>query len=215
MISVLLVDDHDLVRMGFRLLLEQVPDIEVVGEADCGEAALEQIPKLNPNLVLMDINMPGIGGIEATRKIRHHHPQTQVIVVTAHDDSPFPFQLHEAGALGYLTKGCHADELFTAIRTVAKKLPYISSDVSQKLTVASLNGLDHNSPFSDLSQREMQILLMIVQGKKNKDISDVLNLSQKTISTYRHRLYEKLKVDNDVELALMAIRHGLVERENI
>jgi two-component system invasion response regulator UvrY len=215
MISVLLVDDHDLVRMGFRLLLEQVPDINVVGEADRGETALEQIPGLNPDLVLMDINMPGIGGIEATRKIRHHHPHIQVIAVTAHDDSPFPFQLHEAGALGYLTKGCHADELFTAIRTVSTGKPYISSDVTQKLTVASISGVDHNSPFAELSQREMQILLMIVQGKKNRDISGVLNLSQKTISTYRHRLYEKLKVDNDVELALMAIRHGLVERENI
>lgn len=215
MITVMLVDDHDLVRMGFRLLLEQVPDIDVVGEADRGEAALEKIPELNPNLVLMDINMPGIGGIEATRKIRHHHPEIQVIAVTAHDDSPFPFQLHEAGALGYLTKGCHADELFTAIRTVAKGQPYISTDVSQKLTVARVTGVDPNSPFAELSQREMQILLMIVQGKKNRGISDDLNLSQKTISTYRHRLYEKLKVDNDVELVLMAIRHGLVERENI
>ncbi len=211
MIKVMLVDDHELVRTGFRRLLEGVPDIQVVGEAETGEEALEQIPSLEPNLVLMDINMPGIGGIEATRKIRHRHPDIQIIIVTIHGDDPFPTQLHEAGAKGYLTKGCAAGELFEAIRTVADGNPFVSREVSQKLTIARLSGADTNTPFTSLSKREMQVMMMIIQGQKNREIADSLCLSPKTISTYRHRLYDKLDVENDAELTLLAVRHGLAD----
>jgi len=123
MVRVLLVDDHELVRTGFRHILSGDAGIEVVGEANSGEDALSKVQSLQPNLVLMDVNMPGIGGIEATRKIKRQHPETQVIAVTIHTDAPFPEQLHDAGALGYLTKGCPADELFEAIRTVAAGKP--------------------------------------------------------------------------------------------
>jgi two-component system invasion response regulator UvrY len=211
MIKVMLVDDHELVRTGFRRLLEGVPDIDVVGEAQTGEEALELIPSLEPNLVLMDINMPGIGGIEATRKIRRHFPDVQVITVTVHVEDPFPTQLHEAGAMGYLTKGCAADELFEAVRTVAAGNPFISKEVSQKLTIARLGGSETGTPFASLSKREMQVLMMIIQGQKNRDIADSLCLSPKTISTYRHRLYDKLDVENDAELTLLAVRHGLAD----
>lgn len=213
MIKVLLVDDHELVRTGFRHILQDSPGIEVVGEVECGEDAVIQAKQIKPDLVLMDINMPGIGGIEATRRIRRQNPATQVIAVTVLSDAPFPEQLHEAGALGYLTKGCPADELFQAIKMVASGRPFISSEVSQKLTLAMLTGTNPDSPFNRLSQREMQVLLMITQGQKTQFISDSLCLSPKTVSTYRHRLFEKLGVETDVELTLLAIRHGLITTE--
>ncbi|MCP3869472.1 MAG: UvrY/SirA/GacA family response regulator transcription factor [Gammaproteobacteria bacterium] len=210
MIRVLLVDDHELVRTGFRRILEEDAGIEVAGEAKSGEDALSQVRKLKPDLVLMDINMPGIGGIEATRKIKRLHPQTQIIAVTIHTDAPFPEKLHEAGALGYLTKGCPANELFDAIRAVSVGDPFVSSDISKKMTLALLAGSTPDSPFSTLSQREMQVLLMITQGQKTQDISDSLCLSPKTVSTYRHRLFEKLDVRTDVELTHLALRYGLI-----
>lgn len=214
MIKVLLVDDHELVRTGFRHILQGESGIEVVGEADSGEKAVKMTTELEPDLVLMDVNMPGIGGIEATRKIRRHNPNIQVIAVTVLSDAPFPEQLHDAGALGYLTKGCPAEEMFEAIRTVAGGRPFIAGEVSRKLTIARLTGTDPDSPFNQLSPREMQVLMMIIQGQKTQDISDSLCLSPKTVSTYRHRLFEKLDVETDVELTLMALRHGLVSTES-
>ncbi len=214
MTKVLLVDDHELVRTGLRLILEDHKDIAVVGEANSGEEAVRLTDQLKPDIVLMDISMPGIGGIEATRRIRQRHPEIQVIAVTVHSDSPFPSKLHEAGAIGYLNKGCPADEMFEAIKTVANGKPFVSREVSQKLTLATLNGQNPNSPFRTLSQREMQVLMMIIQGMKNQDISDSLHLSPKTVSTYRHRLFEKLSVETDVELTFMALRHGLVDPQN-
>ncbi|MCW8908494.1 MAG: response regulator [Sedimenticola sp.] len=210
MVKVLLVDDHELVRTGFRHILSNGQGFDVVGEAESGEDAVTKARQLKPDLVLMDINMPGIGGIEATRRIRRQNPETQVIAVTVLSDAPFPEQLHDAGAIGYLTKGCPAEELFQALKTVAGGKPFISSEVSQKLTLARLTGSDPDSPFNSLSQREMQVLLMITQGQKTQFISDSLCLSPKTVSTYRHRLFEKLDVETDVELTLLALRHGLI-----
>ncbi|WP_428604874.1 response regulator [Sedimenticola sp.] len=214
MIKVLLVDDHELVRTGFRHILQDSPGIEVIGEAESGEDAVIKAKQLKPDLVLMDVNMPGIGGIEATRRVRRQNPGTQVIAVTVLADAPFPEQLHEAGALGYLTKGCPAEELFQAIKMVASGRPFISNEVSQKLTLAMLTGSNPDSPFNRLSQREMQVLMMITQGQKTQFISDSLCLSPKTVSTYRHRLFEKLDVETDVELTLLAIRHGLISTAN-
>ncbi len=211
MYKVLIVDDHELVRTGLRLILEDHKDIDVIGEAGCGEDAVRLADSLHPDLVLMDINMPGIGGIEATRRIRQRHPEIQVIAVTVHSDAPFPGKLHEAGAIGYLNKGCPADEMFEAIRSVAAGKPFVSREVSQKLTLATLNGQHPDSPFRSVSQREMQVMMMIIQGMKNQDISDSLHLSPKTVSTYRHRLFEKLRVETDVELTFLALRHGLVD----
>jgi two-component system invasion response regulator UvrY len=213
MIKVLLVDDHELVRTGFRHILDEAQDIQVVGEASTGESALQAIKRESPDIVLMDLNMPGMGGIEATRRIRRNHPETQVIAVTVHSDTPFPTQLHEAGALGYLTKGCPAEELFEAIHAVVKGRPFVSAEVSKKLAVANMTGEGKDSPFSKVASREMQVLMLIIQGKKTQDISDILCLSPKTISTYRHRLYEKLSVETDVELTHMALRYGLMKSE--
>jgi len=215
MIKVLVVDDHELVRTGLKHILAGASDVEVVGDAETGELAITQVKTLMPDIVLMDINMPGIGGIEATRKIRRLYPKTQIIVVTVHSDTACPTQLYDAGAMGYVTKGFPADELFEAIRVVSRGKPYISNEISRKLTLEKISGIDSASPFSILSRRETQVLMMIIQGKKNQDISDSLCLSPKTISTYRHRLFEKLAVDTDVELIFLAISHGLIESRNM
>lgn len=211
MVKVLIVDDHELVRAGLRRILEEAEDIEVLAEAESGEKAVRLAAELEPDLLLMDISMPGIGGIEATRTIRRRDPNVQVVVVTVHSDAPFPDQLLDAGALGYLTKGCPAGELLLAVRTVAEGRPFVSSIVSEKLTLSRISGTDPESPFNSLSKREMQVLMLIIQGMKNADISDSLFLSPKTVSTYRHRLYEKLQVETDVGLAFVAMRHGLVQ----
>jgi len=213
MIRVLLVDDHELVRTGFRHILEEAKDIEVIEEASSGEEAISFVRNTLPDLVLMDVNMPGIGGIEATRRLLRINSSIKVIALTVHTDSPFPTQLHEAGALGYLTKGCPAEEMLKAIRLVASGKPYVSNEVSQKLAWAQMSGRTDDQPFGQISQREMQVLMMIIQGTKTQEISDSLCLSPKTVSTYRHRLYEKLEVDTDVDLTHLAIRHGLVESQ--
>lgn len=210
MINILLVDDHELVRTGLKSILETSPDLRVIAQAENGESAVKLARELSPDLILMDINMPGMGGIEATRKIKRYLPKIPVIAVTVHEETPFPEQLHDAGALGYITKGCPADEMFEAITAVMAGRPFVSQNVSKKMTLARLTGLEPDSPFSDLSQREMQVLLMITQGKKNQDISDNLCLSPKTVSTYRHRLFEKLNVETDVELTHLALRHGII-----
>ncbi len=213
MIRVLLVDDHELVRTGFRHILGEAKDIEVIAEVSSGEEAVDFVRTTQPDLVLMDVNMPGIGGIEATRRLLRINKELKVIALTVHTDSPFPTQLHEAGALGYLTKGCPAQEMLKAVRLVAAGKPYISSEVSQKLALAQMSGHAEDQPFGKISQREMQVLMMIIQGTKTQEISDSLCLSPKTVSTYRHRLYEKLEVDTDVDLTHLAIRHGLVESQ--
>lgn len=211
MIRVLVVDDHGLVREGFRSILSQADDIEVVGESADGESALESVERLRPDVVVMDVNMPGIGGIEATRLIRRRFPSVQVVAVTAHSADPFPSQLHEAGALGFVSKGCDAGELKGAVRLAAQGRSFISGEVAQRLAQRSVSHKEEVSPIATLSPRELQVMTMIVQGVGNQDISERLHLSVKTVSTYRHRLYEKLGVRNDVELTHLALRHGLVE----
>lgn len=215
MIKVLLVDDHELVRKGIRRLLEDSTGIKVVSEAGNGEEAFDEVKKHNPSVVLMDVNMPGIGGLEATRKLLQLDPSLKVIIVTIHTAEPFPTKLLEAGASGYLTKDCGISEIVKAIRTVSKGERYLSADVAQHMALTMMPG-SKQSPFQTLSQREMQVMMMVTQGQNVQQISDKLCLSPKTISTYRHRLFEKLNVENDVELTRLAIRHGMIENgENV
>ncbi|MGA7802011.1 MAG: UvrY/SirA/GacA family response regulator transcription factor [Gammaproteobacteria bacterium] len=210
MIQVLLVDDHELVRTGIKRILNDARGIRVVSEAGTGEEAIQIVRQRKPDVVLMDVNMPGIGGLEATRRIRQIHPDLRVIVVTVHVDEPYPTRLLEAGAAGYLTKGCGVDEIVSAIRTVSQGERYIGADIARQLALSMLPG-GKRSPFDRLSQREMQVMLMVTQGHSLQEISDKLCLSPKTVSTYRYRLYEKLGVANDVELTHLAMRHGMVE----
>jgi len=212
MINVLLADDHALFRTGIGSVIAGAEDIAVVGEASSGEEAIEFVAKTPPDLVLMDVNMPGIGGIEATRKIVRHSPEVKVVAVTALSDDPFPNQLLDAGARGYISKGCPAEELFQAIRCVMAGDHYISKDVAQKLALGQVARQEQDSPLKKLSAREMQVMMMIVTGQGTQDISDALFLSPKTVSTYRHRLYEKVGVANDVELTHFAIRHDVIDQ---
>ncbi len=208
-IRILLVDHQSLVRSGIQRLLEDDPQFSVVGEASMGEEAVELSRSVKPDVVLMDVQIPGIGGMEATRRICHACPDTGVVVVTVDVSDPFPAQLLEAGASGYLTKHCDVREITDAIRAVARGERYISADIAREMALSMLPGKEQ-SPFDRLSQREMQVMLMVAQGQSVHDISDLLCLSPKTVSTYRYRLYDKLGVDNDVELTHMAIRHGIV-----
>lgn len=211
MIRILIVDDHDLFRAGVRSILEHEDGLDVVGECASGEDALEAVQREAPDLVLMDINMPGIGGIEATRHILKLAPSVKVIAVTVLSDDPFPNQLLDAGALGYLSKGASSDEMLEAIRMVMRGLHYISNDVARKLTLAGFRSHGESSPLRTLTAREMQVMMMITSGQRNYQISDALFLSPKTVSTYRYRLFEKLDVTSDAELTRLAIRHGLID----
>jgi len=213
MINTMLVDDHDLVRTGIRRLLEDAQDIRITMEARSGEEAIRLVRRQAPDVILMDVSMPGIGGLEATRKITLSRPDIRIIAVTIHDDEPFPARLLEAGAAGYITKGSKVDEIVDAIRDVYHGKQYLSPGIAQKLALSVVRNRD-KSPFEELTQRETQVMLMVVKGETNKRISEKLCLSPKTTSTYRYRLFEKLGVGNDVELTRYAIRHGLV-KENM
>jgi two-component system invasion response regulator UvrY len=209
MIKVLLVDDHELVRTGIKRILEEAGDMVVVGEACEGDEALRMARKLEFDVVLMDVNMPGMGGIEATRRILRLLPDVKVIALTVLDDDPFPARLNEAGAIGYLTKGCPAKEMIEAVRTVNRGFPYVASSVARKHMLADWQGVA-SSPFEELSSREMQVAMMILDGQRTQEISDALSLSPKTVSTYRQRIYEKLHVKTDVDLTRLAYRYGLI-----
>jgi two-component system invasion response regulator UvrY len=208
MINVLLVDDHELVRTGIRRLLSDVRGIKVYAEATTGEEAIQAVREKVPDIVLMDVSMPGIGGMEATRRLTQSHPDLKVIILTIHTEDPFPTQLMKAGAMGYLTKGCSIDEMVTAIRQVAEGQRYIGTAVAQNLALSLLPG--ENSPFDKLSQRELQVLMMLMQGTKLSVIAEKLCLSPKTISTYRYRLHDKLGVRSDAEMTKLAMRYGML-----
>lgn len=216
MIKVLLVDDHDLVRMGMKRMLADVADIEVVGDACNGEDAIRLVKSLKPHVVLMDVQMPGIGGIEATRKLSHLFPRLGILVVTVCEEEPFPSRILKAGATGYITKGTGLEEMLDAIRKVAAGQRYLSADVASQLAGNWLEkDKKDESPFELLSDRELEVALMIVNCKSSQEIADTLFVSPKTISTYRYRIYEKLEIDSDVKLTYLAMRFGYVQGDKL
>lgn len=215
MTKILLVDDHELVRTGVRRLLEDVQDFEILGEATNGEEAIEMAARLQPDVVLMDINMPGIGGLEATRKMLADKPSLRIIIVTMHQDDMFAQRLLKAGAVGYLTKGARVDEISHAIRETLAGRRYITPDIAQQLALSQFPESESSSPFDSLSERELQVLMMLMEGQKISQISDKLCLSPKTVSTYRQRLYTKLGVQSDIELARLAMLHGVIDSTRI
>lgn len=213
MVELIVVDDHDLVRYGLVRLLSDVDGIRVVADGDSGDAAVQLAKKHEPDVILMDVRMPGMDGIEATRKILRQLPDIKIIAVTACGDDPFPSRLLQAGASGYLTKGASTDEMVKAIKTVMAGQKYLTPSIAQKLALSSFS--DSGNPFNDLSDREMQIATMICSCKKVQEISDKLCLSPKTVNTYRYRVFDKLSVSSDVELTHLAIRHGLLEPQEL
>ena len=212
MIKVLLVDDHELVRTGLARMLADVANIEVVGEAENGEDAVKMVRHLEPDVVLMDVIMPGIGGLEATRRICHSNLNVNVVVVTSVEDDLYPARLLQAGAAGYVTKGADLDEMVKAIQHVYRGQRYISPEIAQKLALRSFSAETERSPFDELSERELQITMMVVNCQRVNEIAESLHLSPKTVNTYRYRLFTKLGINSDVELTLMAVRHGLIDQ---
>ncbi len=208
MINVVLIDDHELVRTGFRMILGQHADIRVVGEAASAEEGSRLIRTLKPEVALVDVHMPGMSGIELTERICRTKASTHIVIVTVVDDARFPKRLLDAGALGYLTKGCTADELVTAIRQVCTGRRYLAPAVAQQLALATLDG--RSSPFDVLSSRELEVAMMLVNGKALTVIGEQLSLSPKTVSTYKQRLMEKLHVDHVLGLARLMTAHGIL-----
>jgi two-component system, NarL family, invasion response regulator UvrY len=212
MIRIMLVDDHRLVRAGLRRVLAEAADMEVIADASSGEEALELVRTKAPDVVLMDINMPGIGGLEATRRMVQRLPQVKVIVVSMHLEEPYPSRMLAAGASGYISKDSAADDVIAAIRRVYSGGHYVAADVAGNMAASLVKGKS-DSPFDQLSQRETQVMIMVTKGYSTQEISDRLHLSPKTVSTYRYRLFEKLSVNNDVELTRMAMRYGLLDEK--
>ena len=191
-------------------MLADIDGLQVVGQAESGEESLVKARELKPDVVLMDVKMPGIGGLGATTKLLRSHPDIKVVVVTVCEEDPFPTRLLQAGAAGYLTKGAGLAEMVQAIRLVFAGQRYISPQIAQQLAIKSFQPVS-DSPFDALSEREIQIALMIVGCQKVQSISDKLCLSPKTVNTYRYRIFEKLAISSDVELTLLAVRHGMVD----
>lgn len=216
MIKILVVDDHDLVRMGIVRMLADVEGFEVIGEAKCGEDSVQLARKLSPDVVLMDVKMPGIGGLEATKKLMAIDPDIKIVAVTSLDDDLYPGRLMQAGAVGYVTKGAGFDEMIEAIRTVSNGDLYMSIQVAQQLALKSSAGKKgKTSPFETLSQRELQTAVMIANGQKAQDIAEIFCVSPKTVNSYRYRIFEKLKITSDVELTLLAIKHNILDVESM
>ncbi|HEU5443744.1 MAG TPA: response regulator transcription factor [Steroidobacteraceae bacterium] len=210
MTRVLLVDDHAVVRTGFRLLLQARPDIAVAGEADCGETACQRYLELSPDVVVMDIAMPGMGGIEALRRIRAHDPQARVLALSAHDDPMHARRALREGALGFLSKRSAPEALLEAVAAVGAGQRYIDPRVAQRLALDDIEGTG-SSPLKRLSEREFDVFLRLARGASVQRIADDLRLSASTVGTHLYNVKQKLGVSNQSELTLIAIRHGLIE----
>jgi two-component system invasion response regulator UvrY len=210
MIRVLLVDDHAVVRMGFRLLLQSVPEVSVIAEAESGETACQLYLELNPDVVVMDLAMPGMGGLEALRRIRARHPQAQVLTLSAHDDPMHARRAMQEGALGFLSKRSAPEALLEAVSVVAAGRRYLDPVLAQKLALAEFEG-GAKSPVERLSEREFEVFVRLAGGATVQRIASDLNLSASTIGTHLYNIKQKLDVVNQSELTLIAIRHGLIE----
>ena len=208
-IRVFIVDDHALVRTGMRMILSAQVDIEVLGEAESGEEALPLVRRLKPDVVLCDLHLPGVSGLEVTERIVRGDYGTRVIVVSVLEDGPLPKRLLEAGASGYVGKGGDAHELLRAVRDVARGKRYLASNIAQNLALSGIGG--DGSPFDALSPREMEVALLLTRGLRQEDIAKRLSLSAKTVNTHKTRLFDKLEIRDSIALARLATQFGLAD----
>lgn len=206
-IRVFIVDDHALVRTGMRMILSAQTDIEVLGEAESGEEALPLIRRLKPDVVLCDLHLPGVSGLEVTERIVRGDFGTRVIIVSVLEDGPLPKRLLEAGASGYVGKGGDALELLRAVRDVARGKRYLANSIAQNLALSGIDGA--GSPFDALSPREMEVALLLTRGLRQEDIARRLSLSAKTVNTHKTRLFDKLEIRDSIALARLATQFGL------
>jgi len=208
-ISIMLVDDHAVVRMGFKMLLESDTDLKVIAEAENGETAIKYYVEHKPNVVVMDITMPGMGGIEAIERILAKDSSAKILVLSAHEDSVHPKRVLNVGAMGYLTKRSAAEELIKAIRTIATGKKYIEASVAQQMAIQQLSG--EQSPVDVLSEREFEVFMSLARGKTTNEIAESLFLSPRTVGTHLYNIKQKLNANNSAEIALIAMRSGLLE----
>ena len=212
MIKILIVDDHDLVRMGLSRILDDIAAFTVIGVASSGEEALMLTKKLKPDVVMMDVKMPGIGGLEATKRIKRIDKNICIIAVTSCDDDLYPSKLMRAGASAYITKRAAPDEMIEAVKRVMQGQTYMSHEIAQQLALKSTIAIKgQDSPFAQLSDRELQVANMIIDGQKPHAIADVLSVSTKTVNSFRYRIFEKFNISNDVELVLFAVKHKIFD----
>ena len=214
LINILLVDDHELVRRGISRIIDDVRGMKVIGEADSGENAVKWCRNNYPDVILMDINMPGIGGLDAMHRILRLNEDIKIIMLTMHTENPFPSKVMQAGAAGYLSKAAAPDEVLAAIRAVNAGQRYLAPEIAQQMALSQISPIS-DDPFSVLSERELQIMMMITKGQRVVDISEQLSLSPKTINSYRYRLFDKLGVNGDVELTHLAIRYGMLDANTL
>ncbi len=209
-IRVLLVDDHAILRAGLRALLATYPDIEVVGEAGDGSEAIQRVKELRPDIVLMDISMPGMNGLTATRYILEAHPDVRIIILTQYDSKEYILPLLQVGASGYVLKQCADTDLVKAIRSVYAGDSFLYPSVARTLLESYL-GKEENTSHEELTPREREILVLIAQGYTNRQIAEILHISPKTVDVHRSRLMKKLDLHNVADLTRYAIRHGLID----
>jgi two-component system, NarL family, invasion response regulator UvrY len=210
MIRVLLVDDHAVVRTGFRLLLQSLAEISVVAEAESGEAACQRFFELTPDVVVLDLAMPGMGGLEALRRIRARHPEARVLALSAHDDPMHARRALREGAMGFLSKRSAPEALVEAVTAVAAGRRYIDMSLAQKLALAEIEGTA-KPPIEQLSEREFDVFIRLARGATVQKIAEDLKLSASTVGTHLYNIKQKLQVGNQSELTLLAIRSGLIE----
>ncbi len=209
MIRILLADDHILVRQGFKLILSEQPDMEIVGEAANGREAVQQAEKLQPDIVIMDVTMPELNGIEATRRITAAAPRSRVLALSMHKDAVYVREILRAGARGYLLKDSADADLIAAVRAVAKGEGYLSPAISDAVLTDYRKHV--TDPLDLLTTREREVLQMIAEGKTNKEIATSLNLSVYTVEAHRGRVMEKLNLHSTGELVRFALRSGLID----
>ena len=208
-IRVYLIDDHALVRTGMKMILSGEMDIEVVGDCDTGEDALREIRTLKPDVVLCDLHLPGMSGLEITERITRGPLETRVIIVSVLEDGPLPKRLLEAGAAGYIGKAGDATELLRAVREVARGKRYLGVNVAQNMALSNVGGAD--SPFDQLSPRELEVAMLLIQGLRQEDIAKRLSLSAKTVNTHKTRLFQKVGIHDNIALARLAAQYGLLD----
>lgn len=214
MIKILIVDDHGLVRAGLRLMLELRAEFKVVAEASSGEEAVRICRKEAPDIVLMDVHMPGIGGLEATKQIARLLVSPRVICISMHTQNPIPSKVMQMGAFGFITKSAEPEEMLLCIQKVWAGQKYVAPEIAQQVALGKLE-LDDVNPFDHLSDRELEITLKLVQGIRVPEIANMLNISAKTVNTYRYRLFDKLNINSDVELTHLAFRYELIFPESL